>query len=98
MFPQLHLETTLALLVPGVNKQAVPGAMVRVSTQRRVTLATISARTRTPCGHSASVRDTSRHQTKDTIIMQSHFAFIWTVDYNYQHLRGDWSLTVQKHK
>ena len=46
----------------------------------------------------ASVRDTSRHQTKDTIIMQSHFAFIWTVDYNYQHVRGDWSLTVQKHK
>ena len=46
----------------------------------------------------ASVRDTSRHQTKDTIIMQSHFAFIWTVDYNYQHLLGYWSLTVQKHK
>lgn len=92
MFPQLHLETTLH--VPGVNKQAVPGAMVRVSTQRRVTAAPHQDTMWTL----ASVRDTSRHQTKDTIIMQSHFAFIWTVDYNYQHLLGDWSLTVQKHK
>ena len=98
MFPQLHLETTLALLVPGVNKQAVPGAMVRVSTQRRVTLATISAPHQDTMWTLASVRDTSRHQTKDTIIMQSHFAFIWTVDYNYQHVLGDWSLTVQMHK
>ena len=94
MFPQLHLETTLALLVPGVNKQA----MVRVSTQRRVTLATISTPHQDTMWTLASVRDTSRHQTKDTIIMQSHFAFIWTVDYNYQHVLGDWSLTVQKHK
>ena len=94
MFPQLHLETTLALLVPGVNKQA----MVRVSTQRRVTLATISAPHQDTMWTLASVRDTSRHQTKDTIIMQSHFAFIWTVDYNYQHVLGDWSLTVQMHK
>ena len=93
MFPQLHLETTLALLVPGVNKQA----MVRVSTQRRVTLATISAPHQDTMWTLASVRDTSR-QTKDTIIMQSHFAFIWTVDYNYQHVLGDWSLTVQMHK
>ena len=28
MFPQLHLETTLALLVPGVNKQVVLSACV----------------------------------------------------------------------
>lgn len=81
MFPQLHLETTLALLVPGVNKQAVPGAMVRVSTQRRVTLATISARTRTPCGHSpvSGTRAATRQRTQSLCRATLRLYGLWTI-------------------
>ena len=78
MFPQLHLETTLH--VPGVNKQAVPGAMVRVSTQRRVTLATISARTRTPCGHSpVSGTRASRQRTQSLCRATLRLYGLWTI-------------------